>query len=132
MADEIRPDSALAVERLFEGKDHDHAIDVFANQLDAVLLPRPELRAHKVDDRDAERMEFAGKAKVDVGEVDEDGDVWPAVADGLAQLAELAVDARQVQDHFRDAHDGHVFRANDAVEAGSNHARPAHAEEDWV
>ena len=48
-------------------------------------------------------------------------------ADGALELAELAVDAGQVQDDFGDAHDGHVFSADDAVKAGGGHARAAHA-----
>ena len=66
---------------------------------------------------------------MDVGEVDEDGDVWLAGADGLAELVELGVDAGEMADDFGDAHDGHVFRADDAIEAGGDHAISAHAEE---
>ena len=64
---------------------------------------------------------------MDFGEVDEDGDVGPAGADGSLELAEFAIDAGQVADDFGEAHDGHVFRADDALEAGGGHARTAHA-----
>jgi hypothetical protein len=77
-------------------------------------------------------VEFFGQLEVDVGEVDEDGDVWLAGADGLAELVELAVDAGEMADDFGDAHDGHVFRADDAIEAGGDHAIAAHAEEGAV
>ncbi len=87
------------------------------HELDAVLLPGPELRADEEEDRDAEAVQFFGELEVDVGEVDEDGDVGAAVADGALELAEFAVDAGQVADDFGDAHDGHVFGADDAVEA---------------
>ena len=50
-------------------------------------------------------------------------------ADGALELAEFAVDAGQVADDFSDAHDRHVFRADDALEAGGGHALAAHAEE---
>ena len=51
MSDKLRRDAALAIELLFEGKDHQHLANVFANALDAALLPRPQLRADVIDDR---------------------------------------------------------------------------------
>ena len=74
MADEFGIDAALAVKRLLKGKDDEHAADIFADQLDAVLLPGPELRADEVDDGNAETVEFVGEAEVDFREVNEDGD----------------------------------------------------------
>jgi hypothetical protein len=127
MADEFGIDAAGAVIRLLEGKDDQHAADVFADELDAVLLPGPELRADEVDDGNAEAVEFAGEAEVDFGEVDEDGDGGGMGADGALELAELAVDARKMQDHFGEAHDGHVFSADDATDAGGGHAWAAHS-----
>ena len=74
MADEFGFDAALAIELLFEGEDDEHAVDVALDELDAVLLPGPELRADEEDDGNAEAVEFLGELEVDVGEVDEDGD----------------------------------------------------------
>ena len=78
MADEFGIDAAGAVEGLLEGKDDEHAADEFPDEVDAVLLPGPELRADEVDDGNAEAVEFPGEAEVDVGEVDEDGEVGAA------------------------------------------------------
>ena len=47
-------------------------------------------------------------------------------ADGPFELSELAVDARQMTHDLSEAHDRHVFRADDALDAGCGHARPAH------
>ena len=127
MADEFGIDAAGAVVRLFEGKDDEHAANVLADEADSVLLPGPELWADEVDDGNAEAVEFFGEAEVDFGEVDEDGDGGAAGADGALELAELAVDAGKMQDHFGQAHDGHVFSADDAIDAGGGHARAAHA-----
>src|ERR1700728_1069796 len=74
-------------------------------------------------------MELPGELEVDVGEVNEDGNVWPAASCGLLELSKLAVDAGQVTDHFRDAHHGHVFGADQPREAGSGPPIAAHAEE---
>jgi len=42
-----------------------------------------KLRAHEEDHGNAEAVELFGQLEVNVGEVDEDGYVWTAVADGL-------------------------------------------------
>ena len=129
MADELGLDALLAIERLLEGKDHQHPVDVLLDELDAVLLPGPQLRADEVDDGNAEAVELFGQAEVDFGEVDEHGDAgWP-LPDGLLEFFELAVDAGQMEDDLGEAHDGHVFGADDALQAGGSHARAAHAEE---
>jgi hypothetical protein len=75
VADELGLDAALAVERFLEGEDDEHLGDVFLDELDAVLLPGPQLRADEEDDRYAEAVELLGQLEVDVGKVDEDGDV---------------------------------------------------------
>src|SRR5487761_2624267 len=75
MADEVCRDVAGAVEVLLEGEDDEHAVDALLYPTEASSLPGPELGADEVDDRNATLLEFAGEAEVDVGEVDEDGDV---------------------------------------------------------
>ncbi len=127
MADEFGFHAALAIERLLEGEDHEHAVDVALDELDAVFLPGPELRADEEEDRDAEAMELFGELEVDVGEVDEDGERGAALADGVLETAKFVIDAGQVADDFGDAHDRHVFSADDAIEAGIDHALAAHA-----
>ncbi len=128
MADELGVDAAGAVEPFFEGKDDHHAADALLYPAQAAALPGPELRADEVDDRDVEFFELAGEAEVDVGEVDEDGDVGAALFDGGDEAAVGAVDARHVADDFGDAHVGDVFGADDAVEAGGFHLFAAEAE----
>src|ERR1039457_93785 len=129
MAYELRCNPALAVERLFEGEDYQHLVHVLLHQLDALLLPRPQLGADKKDHRDAKPVELRGKPKVDIWEVDEDRDVWLLRADSCLKAAKLAIDAGQVADDLGDAHNRHIFRANDAFEPDVDHARSAHADE---
>jgi hypothetical protein len=71
-------------------------------------------------------VQLFGELEVDVGEIDQDGEGGAALLDGMFEAAEFAVDAGQVADDLGDAHDGHVFRADDAVEAGGGHALAAH------
>src|SRR5580692_7821329 len=70
MADELGVDAALAVERLLEREDDQHAADVLLHQLDAVFLPGPQLRTDEENYRHAEAVELFGEPEVDLGEVD--------------------------------------------------------------
>ena len=81
MADELGVDTAFAVERFFKREDDEHAVDIFAYEPDALLLPGPELGADEEDDGDAEAVELGGEAEMDVREIDEDGDGGMAIAD---------------------------------------------------
>ena len=70
VADEFGVARAGAVERGFERKDDQHAVDKPLHPAQAAALPGPELRADKPEDRDAEALAVHGEAEVDVGEVD--------------------------------------------------------------
>src|SRR5271157_5054302 len=127
MTHKLGLDTLIAVEGLLEGEDDQHAVNILANQLDAVLLPGPQLRADEVEDRNAEPVELFGQTEVDLGEVDENGDAGPARANGFLELAKLAPDARQMADDLCEAHNGHLFRTDDALKASGGHALAAHA-----
>ncbi len=129
VADECGVDASCAVEALFEGEDDHHAADPLLHPAEASALPGPELRTDEVDDGNVQLAELTGEAEVDVGEVDQDGDVGTALFDGGDQAAVLAVDARHVTNDFGDAHVGDVFGAHDAIEAGGFHLFAAEAEE---
>jgi hypothetical protein len=106
MADEAGVDAAGSVEPFFEGEDDHHATDALLYPAQAAALPCPELRADEVDDGDFEFLERAGETEVDVGEVDEDGDVGPLFFDGGDETAVGAVDSRGVAQDFGYAHVG--------------------------
>ena len=101
----------------------------FLDQADAVFLPCPELGADEEDDGNAEIVELLGELEVNIGEVDEDGNIGPALADSALEAAEFAVDAGQVADHFSDSHNRHIFRPDNDLEPCGSHALAAHAEE---
>ena len=132
VTDEVGGDVARAVEVLLEGEDDEHAIDALLNPTEASSLPGPELGANEVDDGDAALLEFSGEAEVDVGEVDEDGDVGFLLADGADEFAILAVDIGGVTEDFGDAHVGDVFGAYDSLLSGGLHLGAAEAEEAGV
>jgi uncharacterized protein YdeI (YjbR/CyaY-like superfamily) len=128
MADEGGVDVAGAVEVFFEGEDDHHAGDTLLDPAEATALPGPELGADEVDDRDVQLFELAGEAEVDVGEVDENGDVGATFLDGCDEAPVLAVDVGHMPDDFGDAHVSHVLCADDTVEASFFHFFAAEAE----
>jgi len=128
VADEGRVDVAVAVELFLKRKDDHHAADALLDPAEAATLPGPKLGADEVDDGDVELFQFAGEAEVDVGKVDEDGDVRAMFFDGGDEAAVLAVDVGHVPDDLGDAHVGDVFGADYALEAGVFHFFAAEAE----
>ncbi len=127
--DKLCGDATIAVELLFEREDDEHLVDVFPDEADAVFLPGPELRADEKDHGNAEAVELLGELEVNIREVDEDGNIGPALANGALEAAEFAVDAGQMADHLGDAHDCHIFRSNHDLQTHASHALAAHAEE---
>src|SRR5215472_8552085 len=71
MADEFGSDAVLAIELLFEWKDHKHLSDILANQLDTRLSPCPQLRTDVIDHRNSTLVEFAREPEIEVRKVDE-------------------------------------------------------------
>ena len=132
VADEGGGDVAGLVEGLLEGKDDEDAADALLHPAEAAALPGPELGADEPEDRDAGAVEVTGEAEVDVGKVDEDGEVRSGGADGADKAAIAAVDARDVAEDFSDAHDGDVFGADGLELAGGAHFSSAEAGEGGV
>jgi len=132
VAYELGVDAALAVELFFEGEDDEHLVDALLHPAEAAALPRPELGRDEPDDGDAGAGEVFGEAEVDVGEVDEDGDVGAVALDAGDEFPVAGVDAGDVAEDFGDAHDGNVFGADDAGLAGLLHVRAAEAGEGGV
>jgi len=121
MADEFGVDSAGAVELGFKGEDYEHLRNVLLDPPQAAAFPRPKLWAYEPKNWNAEAAEVHCEAEVDVGEVDEDGEGGPVMLDRGDECAILRVDIRRVADHFREAHVGDVFGADDAVLASGLH-----------
>ena len=128
MSDELGVDVAGAVEGGFEGEDDEHAGDALLDPAETAALPGPELRADEVDDRDVEFFQLARETEVDVGEIDEDGDVGPPLPDGSHETAIGSIDTRHVTDDFSDSHMGDIFGADDAIKSRGFHLFAAEAE----
>src|SRR2546430_11028040 len=71
MADITRLQPMPAIKLLLKRKDHDHLADIFFDLLYASGAPGPYLRADEVESGNAQAMQFARQAQVEIGEVDE-------------------------------------------------------------
>ena len=129
MPHELRFDAALAVELFLEREDDQHLADILPHPFDASPLPRPQLRAHVINDRHAALVHFAGEPQIEVGEVDEDGSIGTTLF-GLAHyLAKTAIDGRNVLHDLDDADFGDLAGVHQQLAAGSTHLLSADAEE---
>src|ERR1043166_2122954 len=72
MADELDRYTGLAIDILFERKNHEDAIRNLPDCLDPFRTPRPYLRTDVVDNRNAERLHAARKAEIEIREIDDD------------------------------------------------------------
>src|ERR1035441_651472 len=92
----------------------------------------PELRADEPEDRNAGAAEMHGEAEVDVGEVDEDGEVGAITLDGCDQRAVLRVDVCGMAQDLGEAHVRDVLGSNDALLPSGFHSSSAEAGEGGV
>ena len=112
MPHELSRDATLAIELLLEGKNHQHLVHVFANALDAALLPGPQLRTDVIDNRDSLRVKLAGQAQVEVRKVDQHGCVGASPFRFAHDLAKAAIDVGNVLDDLDDADLGDLARVD--------------------
>src|SRR5271157_852466 len=129
MPDELRFDAALAIKLLLEREDHQHPADVFTHAFNASLLPRPELRAHVVNDRHAALVQLAGEPQIEIWEVDEHRRIGPAPLRLAHHLAKAAIDGWNVLDDLYNADFGDLASVRQQLAAGRAHLLSADAEE---
>ena len=113
VADERDRHAGLPIERLLEREDHDHPVDGLADRAHAAAAPRPHLGRDVVDDRDPPALQLAREAQVEVGIVDQNGEVGPLGVGTSEQVAEDRPDPRQVSQHLQEADDGEVADVGD-------------------
>ena len=126
MADELHRHAGLAIDRLLERKDHEHAIGDLANRLDPPGTPRPDLRADVVDDRDAEplaRRARGGKLKSEI--VDDDERVGRSGLAASTSRRFAARKCRHLRDDLGEAGDRQAAVVLEETSAGRGELRPA-------
>src|SRR5687767_446014 len=130
MADEADVDSLLLIERLFEGKDRQHAIDGALHHPDAAGAPGPQLRTHVVDHRDAKLLDAPQQPEVEVGIVDHDQRVRLLLLCRRDQLTHRREGTRDDTQGFGEAGDGQPVEVRYKTAAGS--AEPLATEAEYV
>ena len=108
MSDVRRVDAVLAIERLFERKDHDHPIDVFRDLLHAPAFPRPKLRRDVVDDAHPELVAFFRETQIESGIVDEHDDIRLLARDRVDHVVEDPLEHPIVQQNVEKSDDAHL------------------------
>src|SRR5580698_1950729 len=109
MSDESRVYTAIAIKLFLEGKDDQSFVDVIANQADASLAPRPELRCDVIDRRNAAPFHLSRDTPVECRGVDHDGEVGLSAVGLADQVFVKSKNFRQVAENFGDTDDGQVF-----------------------
>src|ERR1700751_521061 len=112
MAHESSLDPMLAVKGLFKGKDDEHPVHKPPHLVDTIFLPRPELRAHKVDDRNAQLMQRTSQREVYIGKIDQNGRAGSLFGNTGLKLPVLGIDPRDVPDNLRNPHHGYILSAD--------------------
>ena len=79
MADKARIHATFAVELLLKGENHQRFVDVFAQQANPSLAPRPELRTHVIHDGNGALAHLPGDSPIKSRGIDDDGEVRPAM-----------------------------------------------------
>ncbi len=109
MPHKLRVHPARPVKRLLEREDHQHPVHSPLHPAQPPPLPRPQLRAHKVEHRDPTPAQVPGQPQVHVRKVDQDRHIRPVPPDRAHQLPVLAPNVRRVTDHLRQSHVGYVL-----------------------
>ena len=88
-----------------KGKKDDHLPDPAGDLFDPSGPPRPNLRADIVDNGDVLLISIAGEPEVEIGEVDQDDQVGPLLADRLFEHPEGLQDRPDLGKDLRDSYD---------------------------
>src|ERR1700732_4649826 len=129
MANVADLDAVAAVKLLLKRKDHDHLADVFLDLLHASGAPGPDLWADKVENRNAQTVQFTRQTEVEVRKVDQDGCVGLAPRRFGNQMLEAPADSRQMRQNFHQTNPGDFIGMDQQLGASRTHLFSAHAKE---
>src|SRR2546427_12978230 len=106
MAYEFHLHCSLPVKVYLERKTHEHFVDELLDLLHAAFPPGPNLGADVVKDRGARMLDSLGKAKIEIGKVDEYCGRGGLRFDALRQAPKNAIEDAEISDHFKRSDDG--------------------------
>ena len=117
----------LVVELLFERQQTQDEIDGRTDRSHASLPPRPHLRAHVLDDRNASLFQLRRQAQIEFLGIDADVHVGPLRCQPLEQLTPDAQQSRQMREDLDQAHDRQALDALPRFAARLDHPRAGDA-----
>ncbi len=129
MSDERRGDSALLKKLFLERKDTQKPRQRLPHDFHTALPPGPRLRSDQVHHRHSQRVEFLGQAQMEIRRVGQDGQIRPPLFRRAHQLAKLAINTRDVAQHFDDPDHRQRPRIHHRFDASRLHPRPGASEE---
>src|SRR5262245_58312498 len=98
MADELGRYAVPLVELLLERQDDEHPNDDALDLVHPAFTPGPHLRADVIHYRNADGFEAPRQPQVEVGQVEQDGELRPALLRLLHEIAHDPQDARDGED----------------------------------
>src|SRR5262245_59184709 len=96
----------LPIEPLFEREDDEHALDRTPYLAHATAPPRPHLRRDVVDDGNSAALQLGSEPQVEVGVIDEYGQVRPLAVHFREHAPEDAAEPPKMTHDLEEAHDG--------------------------
>src|SRR5438132_9709142 len=122
MADERGIYAAVSIELFFKGKDDQRLCDIFAQESNPRLAPRPKLWANVIDDGNTPFVHLPGDPPVESGRVDDDGQISAAAVSFSDQAMKEAVDLANVAEDLGDADYGELLGVHNRVASNGAHA----------
>src|SRR6516162_9629228 len=129
MAHKLGFDPMFCVELLLERENHQHFIYKFADEPNARLSPGPKLRADVVHDRNTSSLQLPRQPEVEIGKVNQHGDLGPAAVHRSHHLAKQSINARQMSHHLRKANNRDLMSIDNQIASSLSHRLAAHSEE---
>ena len=127
MADIGHAHRVLAIKIGLEREQAQNQIAAFGDAAYAALPPGPDGRTDVVHGLDATLAQSPLQPQIEIRRVDADHAAGAVVAEALHQFRPQAKQARQLLDHFGQAHHRQRVDGLDGLTTGGDHARTGHA-----
>ena len=129
MPNELRIHAPALIKRLLKRKDRQHLRHPLLHPAQTPSLPRPKLRRHKPDHRNAQLLQHLRQPEVHIREVDQHRHIGPFLPDRSHQPSILPIDVRGMPDHLRDPHMRHILRPHHPLNPSGRHLPPTQPKE---
>src|SRR4029077_14111996 len=108
---------------LLKGEDTEKTLDRLAHAVDPAFAPRPSLGSNQINHRHAAQLQLLCEPQVEIGRVGQDRELRLFLWNRIDQLAELAPDARDVDQHLHQSQYGDGAHIDDGAYSSGLHPR---------